>query len=121
MSNLDDKLKEIFEEVEKAYTYYHKSHDASAGTATLIAIDKIKQAFADEYWLTRKRLNIYPDDRLMTGREWYDRFEKEIDSSTHYIRSLFREGYPTATKADNREMFVERDVLEAAKKAAGSK
>ena len=121
MSNLDDKLKEILTE-DYCYSIYPKE---SGDNIDYKALDKlvaeIKQAFADEYWLTRKRLNIYPDDRLMTGREWYDRFEKEIDSSTHYIRSLFREGYPTATKADNREMFVERDVLEAAKKAAGSK
>lgn len=53
------------------------------------------------------------------GQEWYDRFEKEADSCTHYIRSLFREGYPGVTEADHREMFVKRDILEAAKRAAG--
>jgi hypothetical protein len=91
---------------------------------TDVEIAVIKQAFADEGYLKfpqdiqESRLMDASEVRL-SGKQWYDRFEKEAESLSHYIRSLFREGYPTATHEDEREMFVKLDVLEAAKRASG--
>jgi hypothetical protein len=125
--------------------YYLTKHDFSSRQFT----QAIKQAFIDAGWFTPadeefvqlvidhraqhkaaqpgypllKMESIKPgvkvSEPVMTGQEWYERFEKGADRCTHYVRSLFRHGHPSATEADDREMFIKQDILEAAKKASG--
>lgn len=115
MSNVDNKLRYILE-------------DWYPGTQYSDVIPQIKQAFSEagyingiDYadWLTRRQripegLRGYMDfvaknkglkvpPRLMTGQEWYDRFEKEY-------RKLG--GYPD-------DVNINSNAMEAARKASG--
>lgn len=101
MSNLDDKLREIAEDVfragvgtqaddikhsEKAYLNLQKHY-------TTEAISQIKQAFKDENYIQVPETVINDDGSmdvryakkvlqngvpLMTGQEWYEKFQNEI-------------------------------------------
>ena len=131
MSSIDDKLREVIRYIANEDGYVEPEDLDNA-------IAQIKQVFADEGYLPHVDCgkHVKVGDKLyitngndplvkldlakyMTGREWYDRFEKEAGSCTHYIRSLFASHVETASKADEREMFVKQDILQAAKKAAG--
>lgn len=93
---MDERLREIIESLEfEGHTYK---------TAPK-AIAQIKQAFAEEGWCAPIHFIDRGDgikvsaEQVMTGQEWYDRFEKEIRKNG---------------KAD-----FNKELLEAAKKAAG--
>jgi hypothetical protein len=89
----------------------------------------IMALFISKGWVQIKTLpNVDPNEplhwvagELMTGQDWFDKFEKELNGCTHYIRSLFADGHPTATDADNRDMIVRLDIIEAAQRVSGIK
>ena len=66
-------------------------------------LDQIIQAFKDEGWRLHLAENVVVVSRegYMTGQEWYDRFEKEMEQVIFY-------------DSEDRD-----DVTNAAKKAAG--
>jgi len=89
------------------------------------AVETIKQAFTDSGYLNSVRMNgktivmngkdplgqvVYWPDKAMTGQEWYDRFEKELE---HKVIGV---GY-----GGQDALYVFNYVVGAAKKAAGLK
>lgn len=97
-------------------------HPDSYLDAELVARETIKQAFMDEGYeqdmanlhanmkqtAIRLGLSSTPRDERLTGQEWYDRFEKEVNN------------YPLANTVDlDNHSWRCEDVLKAAKKASG--
>lgn len=82
------------------------------------ATKKIRQAFIDSRWkLVQERIDIannhiidqtYREYGLMTGKEWYDKFEKELGTYIEYGPVKDGNSFRAISKAH-----------EAAKKAAG--
>lgn len=120
MSNLDDKLREIMLNARKV--------GLSDETATY-EVAQIKQAFEEAGYVKSGYANFkslkVPDEpldtlqvkhepSLMTGQEWYDRFEKELSheiyGDTNPSDKVDCEGIPYACSCD---------LLDAAKRAAG--
>lgn len=125
MTNLDTKLRTAIERMWGAGIDYAMSPDfkelsedekdklyerykTNVGTDVLA---QIKQAFADEQlqdymtqYGTMTELKVKPP-RLMTGQEWYDRFEKAI----HVIN-------PPETPSD---VWMRQEILDTAKRASG--
>lgn len=105
MSDIDEKLKIVQSKI-GCCRYHMESQEFR---------DEIKQAFAEAGYVNdvyRKTINdafldgVKSEAGLMTGQEWYDRFEKE------YTGLLS----PGQMHADD---LTEEDVLKAAKRAAG--
>jgi len=99
MNDLDQKLREIWDES------VIKAIDNRPGFSAQIvpkAIAQIKQAFQDAGYSKVKTIWHHPDVPVMTGPEWYERFRKELESSTG-------------------EPFGYTKVLGAAKRASGVK
>lgn len=116
--------------------HFDPEHDKSPMQARKrLAHRAIKQAFIDAGWqpplsqnevyqkflkAAQKIEDYQPTSTtLMNGEYWFDRFEKELNACSHYVRSMFRQDYPGATVADEREMFIKLDVLEAARRVSG--
>lgn len=99
--SLDDKLRKILNTELSAVGETGWSHTDKEADGLLV---HIKQAFyqAKHYYIPDniKLLERPGADNLMTGQEWYDRFEKE---------------YQNSSNGDDHEAY------EAAKKAAGIK
>lgn len=100
MSDLDDRLREI--PIDRDGGRYHLS------SAELIWV---KQAFADEGY---ERLGHHTTKKpgqkaelIMTGQEWYDRFEKEMDEAKRW------------TSMNGAIVMSPNVAIEAAKRAAG--
>lgn len=51
---------------------------------------------------------------LLTGNQWYDRFEKELKSPPYVVSKMYE-----SDGKRQQELFSESHVLEAARKAAG--
>lgn len=124
MSDLDKKLQDI---LNTTYSFGNEDKDLEFyGTSNDDEIEAIKQAFIDEGWIPYKPFEYTPEGKkpawwsktpelmtgdehkartagLMTGQEWYDRFEKEVGQ--------YEAGGWIDDTLDN--------VLLAAKKAAG--
>lgn len=97
MSDLDDKLRDILE------GWY-------PGTQYEEVIARLKQAFADEGFMTSQQADQQTSDilkvnRKLDGQEWYDRFVKEY---SHL------EG-----KLSGGSVMPRSNAIEAAKKASG--
>lgn len=110
MSDLDDKLKKILKSHVKRKAFSPKERirfNIDIGIDEDTAVDQIKQAFADEGWV-EERLNNEPRHtvKVMTGKEWLDRFEKEL-------------GGENLKAIAEHDVGLEREMLEAAKKASG--
>lgn len=113
MNDLDEKLKSIVGEVSFTKADGSESHITEA-------VEKLKQAFTEAGY-TKSIGKLVEDDvrqafqllrdgaiKMMTGQEWYDRFEKELFVNIPTIE-------PTVIAAE----FVSRaEVLRAAKRAA---
>lgn len=109
MSDLDDKLSEILEDVSDF------SHDGEyIGDKNVVA--QIKQAFADTGYIRpgrhetvnqRLREKVV-NGELMTGQGWYDRFQKDL---------IYQLG--TTGQLHARDSAMMELVLKAAKRAAG--
>lgn len=99
MNTLDEKLKKIVREL-------------TATHAQDLAITQIKEAFTDEGYIQPIPYSIYArgnSPTSMSGKEWYDKFEKELEMT------------PTVDKSPLKEVVLEirGAILEAAKKASG--
>lgn len=93
MSDLDDKLREIL--------------DGNFGADYSDAIAQIKQAFAEHYDAIEKdTLHYVSNLKLMTGQEWYERFEHELATPP-------KSGFTTE------RVDIFQRAKEAAKRAAG--
>jgi hypothetical protein len=74
MAIIDDKLKEIVDALDTAQVCNHTHF-----------IDQIKQAFTDEGYANPDEVfdgvidGLAKNGKKLTGQEWYDRFEKELD------------------------------------------
>lgn len=107
MSDLDSKLREILEEVEDEVN--NTGGVSTKHRGRLVA--QIKQAFAEEGYVKVSKDNqdkiktatIYSINHgqyeLMTGQEWYERFEKELNNHPIKLQGT--------------------EIMRAAKKAAG--
>lgn len=110
--NLDDKLKEIVVGIADV--------GDELDDAGVMAIEEIKQAFADAGWrrIYGDPVELDPKDeisdlseiRRLTGQEWYHRFVEEFN---YLVKGKF---YPT----DGGKTLAE-DVDKVAKRAAGLK
>jgi len=132
---LDDKLREILESDTSGLC-------DSACARGILGFDKdivaIKQAFSEAGYHKAANLNIFSDGRahqqfkapsgdwleMMTGQEWYDRFEAEIekynqqdtfmDELKDYIQAM-----PELKSYEMALLFMSTKLVGAAKKAAG--
>lgn len=96
MTNLDDKLKEL------VFKMAGGIKDGGEDEIT-----QIKQAFADEGYVAKSELKSWSyTAELLTGTEWYDRFEKELNN--------LGVNYKTGMTG-----LMASEILEAAKRAAG--
>lgn len=78
MSDLDKKLEEI---LELAQSYIDDEN--VQGRARDVAISALKQAFIDEGWVRAAESKAFRDRYMvMTGQEWYDRFNKACEEHT---------------------------------------
>lgn len=105
--SIDDKLREIVGAI------IYDGHKNGVTTPTEPWVVNIKQAFADEGYVQFKYepgakvfteeegLQLLLDKGFMTGQEWYDRFEKELDKMS-----------------DTKNLWVGTGIDKAAKKAA---
>lgn len=78
-TGLDDKLREIlFPDQQSIEEEWGNGGDAVALLRTNESIAKIHQAFADAGYVNTKAVGFegFTVKNLMTGQEWYDRFEK---------------------------------------------
>jgi len=118
MTNLDDKLREMLEIVHEGCKLTRPCPVENQ------AVRAIKEAFADEGYIQIPSVTEVVDDdkgthlevrgvRVMTGQEWYDRFEKEASSNN----------FDEIASGRMRQVFINLNnaYLEAAKKAAGLK
>jgi len=101
MSDLDDKLAELLDNYEYGPDWQHdgQSTEEEAQTDIKRMVVAIKQAFTDQWrkatfnsdielpvheqvaiTVTQNLELIKKNYELMTGQEWYNRFEKELDS-----------------------------------------
>lgn len=98
--SLDDKLRVIY------YRCDVSNNRTDKPLGEIEAIAQIKKCFADEGYLP---LSSHQPPLTMTGQEWYDRFEKELDNYTHFSHQevVFDDG------------IIPEEVLEAAEKASG--
>lgn len=107
-SSLDDKLREILE----GYMHYLTGRQQENGLDWdgdyPTTIGRIKQAFADEGYVNKidnpNMIGMYVDKdgyiyKAMTGQEWYDRFEKEMDNQPYKIDPMFSVAFEVAKKA----------------------
>ncbi len=119
--NLDDKLRDIL--LGASYAVPLIDEESGAGSAVMpMYLRALKKAFTDEGYVhipqvetvTRYERGAKPElfmvngKEVMTGQQWYDRFEREYHLSADWI-------------AGDHEMGddAENDVLNAAKRAAG--
>lgn len=107
MSNLDDKLREI---IYQCLRVENVGVQAIGGIRPIIVGDdetiaQIKQAFADEQNLVMRGVVDPKEGGLLTGQEWYEKFEKEWQRS---IEGRYFDGDSLA-----------KATQEAAKRAAG--
>lgn len=112
--SLDDRLKEILKE-HRSFAM-HSAGDGVAMHNSDEAIAQIKQAFADNNYVQLPTVRKEIDEGItvngkivMTGQEWFDRFEVETAKITTGSKGWT--GY-----LDN---YGVDDFLEAAKKASG--
>lgn len=135
MSNLDKKLNKILSKHIKMLLTFAALNDDKAGHETAERlIEQIKQAFADEeytapnskaYWAKHgdkvyivngqdpiKRVDM---QTLMTGQEWYDRFEEELANYTGWF--MGDDGAMHQHK--DASLVGKSKAIEAAKRAAG--
>lgn len=106
MSDLDEKLKAIEldrDEFDSINYSYVRLSDAQ--------ILYIKQAFIDAGWLAPGTSMIVTAKGLpiMTGKEWYDRFEKELQFAVNTLK----------TYDDPMDYIAVVNARQAAKKSAG--
>ena len=104
MSTLDDRLREILRA------------DRANELAIAETIAQIKQAFADEGWIkipqivevegkleTQHNFVDINNMRYMTGQEWYDRFERELQRvafvDEYDVRNAVNQCWDAAMKA----------------------
>jgi hypothetical protein len=123
MSDFDQQLKEAV----KTALARHTNPKALLPDVLDAALADIKQAFRDDGWLRTVDVSMpaytnYDKPKVMTGQEWYDRFEKELwvppkqeyklgandDGESH--DRFYRNGGSN---------FMYTRAIEAAKKAAG--
>jgi hypothetical protein len=135
MSELDEKLKEIAQELyqnggaDAVMEEIHANHVAEA-------ISQIKQAFKEAGW---KQVGIVgnviekvadrheyvgangrPNIPIMTGQEWYDRFKKELESvELPSMPSVLNAYGDELDKGRWRATTTAVEIMKAAKKAAG--
>lgn len=95
---LDDKLRDIFTQ------HRMNVQEWDEETLDLECIKLIKQAFADEGYVDAT-INNTDDPLYLTGQEWYDRFQNELNK-------LMLKTSPTQVMDDPVQ------IIEAAKKAA---
>lgn len=76
MSDLDEKLRKVISHIAPADNQQHRDRTSDA-------IAQIKQAFADEGYGHNLYINKVgkwqPMSGMMTGQEWYDRYQKELE------------------------------------------
>lgn len=99
---LDDKLRETLTKY-RNLLLEPEEHYVEDKLTQAKAIAQIHQAFAEEGYTTADQLakNLSSKINIMTGQEWYDRFEKELEPIRRTMpRTIFK-------------------VKEAARKAAG--
>jgi hypothetical protein len=89
MNDLDDKLKQIFEDCTESNTigYQDDSGDEIERDYLDIprAIEQIKQAFKDVGYILLQEKSPARNGKiipLMTGLEWYNKFKKELEDIT---------------------------------------
>ena len=106
MSDIDDKLREIIDD--PIVTRFDKNDSDKA-------IRLIKQIFAEESYVKQGRHELINErlrekvisGEIMTGQEWYDRFEKELSQAPAKFNQLM-EG-----------TVAVKEVRMAAKRASG--
>ena len=110
MTNLDDRLKEILDICMGHVKGRYKAE------LLIVAIAKIKQVFSDEGYEKRQlgrdftaRVNLA---EVMTGQEWYDKFEKEI----YFYMPMH---WADAAGKEHFEILDREEILNMAKKASG--
>lgn len=112
--SLEEHLKEVLDD--KLEKILSKQIYAPEGGGRLFfqlhpTIAQIKQAFKDEGW---QPPGGGLRGNLVTGQEWYDRFEKQLSDDT------YGDSNPTnKCDCDGVPYICTCDLLEAAKKAAG--
>lgn len=118
--DLDRKLAEILKRKEDAdYTVgVPVVHDGVAvadlkkrrAEVNKVIVEQIKQAFKDADWVDKKELKTWSyTEELLSGQEWYDRFEKELGQIK----------LPGPGSANKYVLGAVNDCHSAAKKAAG--
>jgi len=127
VGGLDEKIDRIIDDI--ANKSNSKGLRGMAFNWGIDYLEQIKQAFKDAGWLTPEqrqqtqelvnRMAQTAQDMLklpvtvrelgvMTGQEWYDRFEKETDNLSFLVRG-----------GDGVVYITQENILNAAKKAAG--
>lgn len=119
--SLEDRLEAYLEVVKmsRAVEGHHYKVDEDA------IVVLIKNAFEEEGWvndIARKHFNdayidgIKQEAGLMTGKEWYEKFEKELEENT--LRTSHGCYLPPQPDYEN-TFFEIDDVKNAAKRASG--
>lgn len=124
--SLDDKLREILNEFgnsikdQSSWMMLGGEYEPKSDP-----IAQIKQAFTEEYWDSLERQTMYFQDLYkehMTGQEFYDRFEKEIDKVQapphEQIETYEQINRPQDAQAI-RNSHLEKEIMSAAQRAAG--
>lgn len=119
--NIDDKIKEILEVAGLPI------HDDVPNTGTELGdylVTAFKQAFADEGYIKQFRLSkdksfercpicglkddhTHDSDQFMTGRYWYDRFEKELYKDISSKRNILMDMIKAVLESPRKESSVE--------------
>lgn len=108
MDNLDETLKGILNNAD----WYHDGLNPSGNEDRDEAVEAIKQAFKDAGYRHNMAAGYWSREAeregLMTGQEWYDRFDQQMGGKV----------FPWV-KSDDEVINILSIVQDAAKKAAG--
>lgn len=113
MIDLDNKLREILANIITQET----GEETTAAMISDSYIGQIKQAFADEGYFRLKSENLAAAGKvgyMLTGQEWYERFEKNLKGKLEYQQHDMGEMGKFI-----RPEYAKNVSLEAAKRAAG--
>lgn len=96
MSNLDDKLLAL--EFESMYEFNVQTKKDIIWKLDEAAVAQIKQAFADEGYDTFRSKATFGEP-LMSGQEWYDRFDRGLEAVSRLDKELYDQVIFVAKKA----------------------
>lgn len=128
MSDIDEKLREIFDEL---YETRESNRLVNMGlkqytikpNPTSKAITQIKLLFADEGYVQIPqvqlggnfdgvtKITVNSKDLFMTGQEWYDRFVASLDDEFHFMTK--------PAHIDSSVYYDAPNVMKSAKRASG--